>query len=138
MNLAKKRELAARTLGVGKARILFNTQRLLEIKEAITKQDIRDMVANGAIFIKGIKGRRAVEKRTSRRHAGKRRKRPRRGKIEYVKTVRRLRAYLVELKKQEKISHKINVELRKILKTNTIKTKPQMKERISQLKEAKK
>ena len=47
MNLSKKKALAARTLNVGKARILFNVQRLGEIKEAITKQDIRDLHKEG-------------------------------------------------------------------------------------------
>ena len=43
MNLQKKKELAARTLTIGKDRIMFNTSRLDEIKEAITKQDIKDL-----------------------------------------------------------------------------------------------
>lgn len=134
MNLNKKRLLVARTFRIGKDRILFNTQRLAEIKEAITKQDIRDLVASRAIVIKDIKGRKAVEKRTSRRHAGKIRKKPKHGKTGYVRAIRRLRAYLAQLKKQEKITPELNAELRKQLKTHSIKTKPQIKEKISQLK----
>jgi len=53
MNLGKKKELAKRTLKVGKG----------EIKEAITKQDIRDLKREGAIVIKNIKGRRKVKKK---------------------------------------------------------------------------
>ena len=40
MNLGKKKQLAARTLGVGKSRVHFVNENLNEIKEAITKQDI--------------------------------------------------------------------------------------------------
>jgi len=37
MKINNKKELAARTLGIGKSRILFNNSRLSEIKDAITK-----------------------------------------------------------------------------------------------------
>jgi len=50
MNLGKKKLLAARTLKVGKARIFFVDSRKSEIKEAITKQDIRDLKQDGAII----------------------------------------------------------------------------------------
>lgn len=136
MNLAKKRELAARTLGVGKARILFNTQRLAEIKEAITKQDIRDLVASGAIMINDIHGRRAVVRRVSRRKAGKIKKKHNPKKQGYVKLVRRLRSYLFELRKHEKISPDLYQKMRKEIRASAFKTKPSMKERIAQ--EAKK
>ncbi len=54
MNLRKKKALAARTFGVGLSRIEFLEPRLDEIKEAITKQDIRDLYKDGAIRIKNI------------------------------------------------------------------------------------
>ena len=60
MNLGKKKQLAARTLGVGKSRVHFVNENLNEIKEAITKQDIRDLVSSGAIKVKEVKGRRKV------------------------------------------------------------------------------
>ncbi len=43
MNLRTKKELAAKALKVGKERIVFVEARLDEIKEAITKQDMRDL-----------------------------------------------------------------------------------------------
>ena len=58
MNLKNKKQLASRTLGVGAGRIAFRNERVDEIKEAITKQDIRDLVEAGAIVIKEIKGKR--------------------------------------------------------------------------------
>ena len=58
MNLGKKKQLAIRTFGVGKERIIFVKSRLEEIKEAITKQDIRELYREGAIRIQEPKGRR--------------------------------------------------------------------------------
>ena len=57
MNLGKKKNLASRTLGIGKKRIVFLKPRLSEIKDVITKQDIRDLKTEGAIVIKDVKGR---------------------------------------------------------------------------------
>ena len=62
MQLNKKKELAARTLNVGIGRIFFNRERLEEIKEAITRQDIRDLVSVKAISVKEIKGRKKMLK----------------------------------------------------------------------------
>ena len=67
MNLAKKKQLAAETLKVGKHRIVFNIEGLPEIKEAITKQDIKTLFQEGIITIKPVKGRRKVKKRKTRR-----------------------------------------------------------------------
>ena len=67
----KKRDLAAKTMKVGKDRITFVRARLEEIKEAITKQDIRDLVASGAIMIKPVKGRKTNVKRRNKRGTGK-------------------------------------------------------------------
>ena len=133
MNLEKKRALAARTLGVGKGRIVFNNLRLNEIKEAITKQDIRDLVGSKAIIVKEIRGRLAVQKRMSRRHAGRIKKKVNPRKTIYVQTVRRFRAYIAELKKHEQITQEVYTKLRKELRGFTFKTKPQLKERIAEL-----
>ena len=66
MNLRKKKILASKVLNVGKNRIRFVTDNLLEIKEAITKQDIRDLYSKGIIVIKPIKGRTKTNSRTTR------------------------------------------------------------------------
>ena len=74
MKLENKKALASRALGVGKGKIVFNVNRLGEIKEAITKQDIKDLYSDGAIIVKESKGRKAVERRHNRRRFGKVRK----------------------------------------------------------------
>ena len=92
MNLRNKKELAARTFGIGKKRIVFLESRTNEIKDAITKQDIRDLVVSGAIIIKQIKGRRKIERKGS-RSTGNIRKVINKRKQEYVIMTRKLRNY---------------------------------------------
>lgn len=131
MNIRKKKILAANTLGVGKDRIVFNNQRLDEIKEAITKQDIRDLVSAGAITVKDIKGRRAVVKRKTRRRAGSVRKKVKNSKTEYVIITRKLRGYISELRNQEKITEEQFWKLRKDIRARTFKSKSHLKEHLN-------
>lgn len=49
MNLKKKRRIAARLLKCGENALWFDPKRLAEIKEAITKADIRSLIKNLAI-----------------------------------------------------------------------------------------
>ena len=52
-----------KALKLGRDRIVFLASRIGEIKDAITKQDIRDLKEDGAIVVKEIKGRKKVKKR---------------------------------------------------------------------------
>ena len=61
MQLARKKELAAKVLKVGKNRIVFVEGHLSEIKEAISRMDILDLHKSGAIQIKEVKGRKKIE-----------------------------------------------------------------------------
>ena len=89
MNLSKKKKLAMRTLKLGKKRVIFSQSRINEIKEAITKQDILDLKNEGAIFTKGIGGRKKTEKKNKRRCPGKIKKSLNKRKKEYVSKKRR-------------------------------------------------
>ncbi len=131
MNLEKKKILAAKTLGVGKDRIVLNVKRLDDIKEAITKQDIRDLFNAHAIFIKEPKGRKTKVKKKNRRRAGSIRKKATSGKREYVILTRKLRAYLAELKRKGKIIPAKLLKMRKEIKAHAFKSKAHMKEVIS-------
>lgn len=131
MKLENKKELAAKTLGVGKGRIVFNTSRLEEIKEAITKQDIRDLNASGAIFIKPINGRAKIVKRKSRRRFGSIKKSRKPGKAEYMILTRKLRAHLAELKKRGRITQEKFLKLRKEIKAKAFRDKAHMKESLA-------
>lgn len=128
MNLAKKKQLAAKVLKVGKGRIILDETRLNEIKEAITKQDMRDLYKSGAIKIKEKKGRRKREKRKIRRGEGKVKKRVRGRKQDYVRMTRKLRSYIKELKKQKRIDNKNYRELRNKIATRMFTSKAQLKE----------
>lgn len=134
MKLDKKKRLAASTLGVGLGRITFNVNRLDEIKEAITKQDIRDLFGNGAIMVKEIRGSRtAVKEKRRRRGQGSIRKKARNKKREYMIITRKLRAFIVELLKHESISKERYVQLRKEIRAHSFKSKSHLKERIKTL-----
>ncbi len=133
MKLEKKKMLAARTLGVGKGRIIFNKNNLPQIKEAITKQDIKDLVSSGAIIIKDIKGRLANQKRQKRRRAGSVKKKVRNSKREYVLITRKIRSYLFFLRKKGLLSEKIYSQLRKEIKGHEIKNLSHLKEKINSM-----
>lgn len=134
MNLAKKKILAAKTLGVGKARIVFNNSRLDEIKDAITKQDMRDLFASKAISIKEIKGTRRKPKRKTRRRAGSIKMPVKNSKRHYITITRKLRAYVKELKKQGLLNPEQFALLRKEIRARVFRSKVALKERIQELK----
>ncbi len=136
MKLEKKKALVARSLNVGKGRIVFNTARLSEIKEAITKQDIKDLQAQGAIFVKEKKGRRKKQVKKTRRRAGSIKKKVRQKKRKYVTLTRKLRKHLAGLKKGS-LPREESTKLRKEIRTGSFKSLANMKERIAQMKEKK-
>lgn len=128
MKLDKKKIMAAKALNVGKKRIVLVEGRLDEIKEAITKQDIKDLSKSGAIKIKEAKGRKKIKKRKTKRGQGKIKKKINRRKQEYVKITKKLRAYIKELKNQGKIDKEEFEELRKKIRARDFKSKAQLKE----------
>jgi large subunit ribosomal protein L19e len=128
MKLNKKKELAAKTLKVGKNRIILENSGMQEISEAITKQDIRDLFSEGIIKIKQKKGRKKNVKRKTKRRDGKIKMKPKKRKQEYVKITRKLRKYIKGLKEQGKIDKKEYEDLRKKIRMRKFKSKAQLKE----------
>ncbi len=131
MNLGKKKTLAAKTLGVGKERIMFNQERLNEIKEAITKQDIRDLYAGRAIFIKEISGRKVLKPKKNRRRKGSVRKNPKADKEKYMIITRKLRAHLFELRRKGLLERPRYLKLRKQIRAGIFKSKGHLKEHLA-------
>jgi len=127
MNLNKKKELVARTFGVGKERIVFVNGRLEEIKEAITKQDIKDLHQDNAILIKEVRGRKKVQKKKKKRSVGNVRKKLKNRKENYVILTRKLRSVVKELKKQGKLSQVEFKEFRKKKRNKEFKSKTHLK-----------
>ena len=134
MKLENKKELASRTLGIGKDRIIFNPSRLKEIKEAITKQDIKDLVSSNAILLKEIKGRKKVERRKTRRRAGSIRKKIKHGKRKYIILTRKFRSYLKQLRRKEEISEELYIKLRQEIRASMYKDLSHLKERLKEIK----
>ena len=132
MNLRKKKTLAAKALKVGKKRIVFINPRLDEIKEAITKQDIKDLKKEGAIIIKGIKGRKKITKR-KKKGVGKTKKKVNMRKKVYATLTRKLRKYIAELKKTEKLNQEEFKDIRKKIRNKFFKSKAHLKEYVGGL-----
>lgn len=130
MKLDNKKRLAAKTLGVGLGRIRFDVSRIDEIKEAITKQDIRDLYENGAIKIREITGRKTKVKRNTRRRQGKIKKRVGKSKQKYVKITRKLRNYIKELKNHDQIEKEKYKRLRQGIRMREFRSKKHLKENL--------
>ncbi|MEK6917431.1 MAG: 50S ribosomal protein L19e [Nanoarchaeota archaeon] len=129
MNLKKKKALAAKTLGVGKGRIVFLVPRLDEIKEAITKQDMRDLHKEGAILIKTIKGRK-TKKKSGRRGYGKVKIIVNTRKKDYIVLTRKFRGMVKDLLNKGIISKENSLELRKKIKNKQFKSKSHFNEQL--------
>lgn len=129
MNLRQKKELAAKTFNVGKDRIVFVDARKDDIKEAIAKEDMRQLRQDGAIKIKDPKGRRKVRK-AKRRTTGNVKKKVKRRKRDYVMLTRKLRKYLKELEKHGTITKEDKKELRKKIRDKDFRSKAQLKDYI--------
>ncbi len=134
MNLSKKKKLAMRTLNVGSSRIVFLESRLDEIKEAITKQDIKELVKNGAILIKEGKGRRKASKNGKSRSMGNIRKKKRNRKRNYIILTRNLRNYSRGLESEGKISGEKLSEIMKKIRNKDFRNKSQVKEYLAGVK----
>jgi len=130
MNLSKKKALAVKTLKVGKDRIVFVKSRLEDIKEAITKQDIKDLQKDGAIIVKEIKGRKKNLKKNKRRSTGNIKKKVKKRKKEYVVMTRKLRKYVKELRNQGKLSREESQDIRKKIRNKYYKSLGNLKEHI--------
>ncbi len=134
MNLSKKKELTARTLKVGKSRIVFLKARLNEIKEAITKEDIRGLKEEGAITLKEVKGRKTVVGRKRKRGPGKIKKTVNVRKRTYMIMTRKLRKYVEGVKKQGTLNTEEGKDIRKKIRNRIFKSKAHLKDYIGGLK----
>ncbi len=137
MNLSKKKNLAARTLKVGKEKIVFVKSRLDEIKEAITKQDIRDLAKDKAIILKNKKGRKKKIKK-KRKSVGNIRKKVKKTKKDYVTLTRKLREYVKELKNRGRVSKEEIKEIRKKIRNKGFKSKANLRDYIKELEKGRK
>ena len=109
MNLRNQRRIAADLLKVGVNKVRFDSDRLEDVHEALTRDDLRYLISSGAITKKQDKGnsRGRIRKRLNQKKKGKRRGQGKRkgsskarngGKRAWVNKIRALRDELRTLK----------------------------------------
>ena len=130
MNLDKKRALASRIFKVGKERIIFVEPRLDEIKEAISKEDIRHLKNEGAIIIRDKVGHKKVEIKKKKKTPGNIKKNAKNSKREYMFLTRKLRKHVADLKEKKELTREQVIDLRKKIRSRYFKNKSQLKEHI--------
>ncbi len=115
MNLKKKKKLISRVLNVGVNKVILDANRIDEIKEAITRQDIKDLESQGIIRIKEARGKKKKGKvrgkKVKKKNIVDRKK-------HYVKLTRKLRTYLKGMKKKGKLDGKEYENARKRIKAS--------------------
>lgn len=122
MNLSLQKRLAARTLECSPKRVSFDTTKLAEIKKAIRKVDIRNLIGQGAIKknpIRGISRARAkfhakqIVKGRRRGHGSRKGKKTARqpSKRAWINRIRALREILKNLRDKNLIPKAVYREL---------------------------
>ena len=134
MNLRTKKTLATGALKVGRARIVFLKSRIDEIKEAITKQDIKDLKQEGAILVKDIGGRKKSVKRKNKRGTGSIRKKVNVRKRTYVIMTRKLRKIVAGMKLRGEIDKAETKDIRNKIRNRKFKSGAHLKKYVKELK----
>jgi len=144
VNIAKKRELVARILGVGANRIRFESDRLEDVADSITRDNIRSLVNSGAIWtvqVKGTSRGRAIKKRSVWKLHGKGpgskkgKKTARVGKkAVYVIKVRSMRYHLKVLKERKDIANEIYWQLYKKVNGGQVRSLAHLRELVKEAK----
>lgn len=109
MNLRNKKLLAAKVLKVGVNKVIFDEERLSDIKEAITKKDMKGLIIGGAVSAREPKGasksrfrKNLLQKRKGRRQGSGSRKGKRTARLadktSWINRIRLQRKYLKFLK----------------------------------------
>ena len=144
VNIAKKRELVARILDVGANRIRFEHDRLEDVADSITRENIRSLVKSGAIWTMQLTGTsrgRAMEKRSVWKVHGKGpgskkgKKTARVGKKEvYVVRVRSMRYHLKVLKERKDITNETYWQLYKKVNGGQVRSLAHLRELVKEVK----
>lgn len=135
MSLSLQKRLAAELLKCGESRVRFDPERLDEIESAITREDIRRLIEEGAIYKvpkKGIsKGRREERRKgPGSRKGGKYAIVPR--KTQWMMRVRAQRKKLKELRDKKLLVEGAYRKLYKMVKAGVFKSVNAMMEYIKE------
>jgi large subunit ribosomal protein L19e len=145
MKLNTQKGLSAKLLNCSKKRVIFDTERLEEIKEAITKADLRGLIKDKGISAKPIKGisrgraRKGQEQKRKGRqkgHSSRKGKKTARlpKKKAWMIKIRNQRKFIKELKDKKITNKKINSDLRSKAKGGFFRSKRHIKIFIGKIK----
>jgi large subunit ribosomal protein L19e len=137
-DLSIQRRLAAEVLGVGENRVRFDPERLKDIEAALTKEDVRRLIKDGAIWAEpsGRNARGRWKERHEKRRKGHRRgpgkRRGARGAREnphrrWVNTIRKLRRFLKWLRDSGTIDTATYRKLRALAKGGAFRSLADLK-----------
>ena len=145
MDLKTQRRIAAEILKVGISRVWIDSSNAEEISKAITKQDIKELIEQGYIKAKKIKGvsRGRAKKLHEQRKKGRRRGHGRRkgtenarmkDKKKWMNKVRALRKFLESSKKKGDMDSKTHRKLYLKIKGDFFRNTSHLKSYIEKLK----
>jgi len=123
MNLKNKKQLISKVMGIGKDRIILMPERMEEIKEIMTRADVKKLEKERIILIKPKKGKRRKKRRGKRTS----KKKVKRRKKDYVKLTRKLRKYVGELKKSGRLDKENAKELKRKIRQKRFRSKASLK-----------
>jgi len=128
--LTQQKRMASDILKVGESRLWINPDNLEDVKNAITRADIRKMVNHGYIKAKNEKIKMPKVKKKRRQGYGSRKgakgaRLPKKEK--WMNTVRPLRKMLKELKDQDKVDAKTYRKLYSQIKSGTFRSRSHFK-----------
>lgn len=114
MIVENQRRISAELLNVGKNKVWFDKNRLEDIKKAITRLDVKELIKEGAIKvrIKRKSEKKKEEKIKKRRGIGNRKIRVSNRKQKYVFKIRKLRKYIQDLFEKNTIDKAERAKLR--------------------------
>ena len=146
MNLRQKKELASNVLDVGMNRLSMNTEKLEGVSQAITREDIRSLVSEGAIMIKPKKGNSrgrwkkiALQKKKGKRKGHGHRKGTKNARFpkkkRWMQKIRAIRDELKKLRDERKIEEGSYQKLYLQAKGNLFHSRRHLKEHIKKGKE---
>lgn len=143
INLRDKRELAARTLGVGANRLRFEPEYMEDVIDAITRDDIRSLVTARTIYIVEKKGTsrgraRAKHLKNKKRGRGSGSKKGRKGAREgkkqiWVKKVRAQRRHIKIMKSRGDIDKKAFWSLYKKINGGQVRSLSHLRELVKEV-----
>ncbi|WP_440060045.1 50S ribosomal protein L19e [Thermogladius sp. 4427co] len=132
-DLSLQKRLAAEVLGVGVSRIRIDPSRISDVEDAITREGIRRLIKEGAIYVEPVHGntgysskvRREQRKKGRRRGMGKRKGRKNARldrKEQWMNRIRKIRKYLRYLRDHKIIDRKTYRRLYRLAKGGYFKS----------------